>query len=290
MSKRDTPISDQAAYWRWVAACRAMAVPAGFTFRLLQASGRAARGFTLLELLVCVALIGVLCVLALTGVARSHQAAMVAPCLSNLRQLQVAWQMYADDFSGAAIPNGARRTSNAYRGYPDTWAGENNAAADLDDSLLAKGLFVRLGLIRGAGTFRCPADRATVTNGLLRTRSYSMDAYFAGRTNNVGIPIYRLHEVANPSLSFVLGDELEETIDDGHFFMPKSPTNHWVNMPADRHNRGAVFSFADGHAEHWRWQWRKRFVNGDGEYWMAPANEEDRRDLLRLQAALPDKL
>ena len=25
-------------------------------------------------------------------------------------------------------------------------------------------------------------------------------------------------------------------------------------MPADRHNRGACFSFADGHAERWRWR------------------------------------
>jgi prepilin-type processing-associated H-X9-DG protein len=32
----------------------------------------------------------------------------------------------------------------------------------------------------------------------------------------------------------------------------------WWDMPADRHSRGANFSFADGHVEHWKWKAPKR--------------------------------
>ena len=34
-----------------------------------------------------------------------------------------------------------------------------------------------------------------------------------------------------------------------------------VNTPADRHWSGATLSFADGHVELWRWQWRATVFN-----------------------------
>ena len=33
----------------------------------------------------------------------------------------------------------------------------------------------------------------------------------------------------------------------------------WWDMPANRHSQGANSSFADGHAEHWRWAVPKVF-------------------------------
>jgi hypothetical protein len=43
-------------------------------------------------------------------------------------------------------------------------------------------------------------------------------------------------------------------------------------------------SFADGHVELWRWEWRKRFAMRV-QYWFPAENEADLRDLRRLQGA-----
>lgn len=58
------------------------------------------------------------------------------------------------------------------------------------------------------------------------------------------------------SAKIVFCDEAEATLDDGDFalYPLESPMiNTWWNMPGNRHNRGTVWSFADGHCEYWKW-------------------------------------
>ncbi len=55
------------------------------------------------------------------------------------------------------------------------------------------------------------------------------------------------------SRAIVFLDEKDDSIDDGVMWAIKFSPNCWPNIPASWHNLGEVLSFADGHAEHWRW-------------------------------------
>lgn len=57
------------------------------------------RGFTLIELLVVIAIIAILAAILFPVFARAREKARQSSCLSNLKQIALAVQMYADDWS-----------------------------------------------------------------------------------------------------------------------------------------------------------------------------------------------
>jgi len=61
---------------------------------------RPSLGFTLVELLVVITSIAILATLLLPALNRARDEAQSMVCLNNLKQLQLAWQTYADDNNG----------------------------------------------------------------------------------------------------------------------------------------------------------------------------------------------
>lgn len=62
------------------------------------------RGFTLIELLVVIAIIAILAAILFPVFARAREKARQASCLSNLKQLAIAAQMYSQDYDEMIMP------------------------------------------------------------------------------------------------------------------------------------------------------------------------------------------
>jgi prepilin-type processing-associated H-X9-DG protein/prepilin-type N-terminal cleavage/methylation domain-containing protein len=260
---------------------------------------RAGFAFTLVELLVVIAIIAVLAALLLPALSRSKERALTIGCLNHLRQLTLCWAMYAHDHNDVMPPNNSVYDIGTGQPIPgvdlnETWC-PGNARADTNTSSIEKGYLFTYN--RNAAIYRCPADRAPVepspgvTLPIPRTRSYNMSQSInglGGPTSGLWwVPSYqRLTQIRNPRPEqlFVFIDVHEGGILDALFGIPLPGSGYesmWFDLPANRHSQGANLSFADGHAEHWKWREPKIFRQLGQR--VSPGEEPDFR---RLQSAI----
>jgi prepilin-type N-terminal cleavage/methylation domain-containing protein/prepilin-type processing-associated H-X9-DG protein len=229
--------------------------------------------FTLVELLVVIAVIAILAGLLVPAISRGKEEGRKAACINNFRQLHLAWQFYVDDNNGQMPFNdgtgpftGTIGGANWVGGWlcprfqPDiTWRDNTNII------LLLKTEGGIGQYLNDSKIFKCPSDRSVADiKGVLypRVRSVAMNWYM-GMTYSLhpdGDPTswhYQTvdHVLAHPprETGSVFIDTHEDSIGPNLFQITPPFGEAWSHFPASRHNGGATISFTDGHVICRRW-------------------------------------
>ena len=246
-------------------------------------------GFTLVELLVVIAVIALLMAILGPALSAAKKIATGAVCLSNQRNLLTGWILYSEDHDGRLIGNLACYDS-AFDLTPWVFRPKNSAGEDLPSHPASPAITdedrfrgIRRGAlwryIRNVDVYHCPGDDRRSTRRPPRDcfRSYSISYAFGHRSGHISRSGYhyvtRMQDIRSAPQYFVFVEEEGSGAtygeNDGGWRLPVgkvrlpsgivetriSDPNSWMfcDPLASYHNKSSTFGFADGHAERHTW-------------------------------------
>jgi prepilin-type N-terminal cleavage/methylation domain-containing protein len=236
-------------------------------------------GFTLVELLVVIAVIAVLLAILIPATRAARAQGQRVVCLSNLRQLTSAWIQYADDHDGKLVYGSAYGVtimgSLGRLRRLEGWAGSafgypKSRAALLNNP--TKGALWRY--VQDVDVYRCPRGRAShaiTYSTVVSANSIDVNGTYlpdrAGdevvrpgrRVGDTVLKLTRITDIVSPAASArAVFIDLGQTPAGNDFLVYYlAPKWSWVSAPPIHHADGTTLSMADGHAESWKWKGRE---------------------------------
>lgn len=255
-------------------------------------------GFTLIELLVVIAIIAILMAILIPALNRAREQGKRAACLSNVKQLGLAWVLYADD-NDNKIVNGCTGVAGQGNVPIDEdgwvhWAGYTDETSEAEQIKAVKdgALFP---YVNNERLYKCP----TGLRGEIRTYAIvdSMNGWPSGPN------VKNRMDIRRPGKRLVFLDEGWVTF--ASWSVPYDREAWWggpvtspgilaadnrhKDPPPVRHGNGTNFSFADGHSEYWKWKDPRTISYGKLEVGSGPS-QPGNPDLHGVQKAMWGKL
>ncbi|MBN2133370.1 MAG: prepilin-type N-terminal cleavage/methylation domain-containing protein [Sedimentisphaerales bacterium] len=213
------------------------------------------RAFTLIELLVVVAVIAILMAILMPAMQRAREQGKRAVCLSNVKQFGLSWVMYADEndqklVNSCTVPgtegHPPDRLEPCWLYFQTSWDTDRCIQGILDGAMWP--------YVEQLKIYKCP----TGIRGEVNT--YMITDAMNGAETPLGMPVdqappgvyvKRRTEIKRPGDRMVFVDEGKTSPQSWTIWYTRAS---WWDMPPVRHGDGTNFSFADGHAEYWKWQ------------------------------------
>jgi len=198
-------------------------------------------GFTLIELLVVIAIIAILAAILFPVFAKARERAQLSTCISNTKQLGLAFMLYLDD-SNQRLP---WWQDNTNPGAPWNAAPISNGGTTWDVYLMK--------YVKSMDVYTCPSNNKAKR----KTQGFTVRSY-AMPQNVSNLLITKIKSPAKTVLLFEKGAQLMGVGSDAtgeHFAQTtgaQAPPLQYPNNPERWdlwHQKGKVFTFTDGHSK-----------------------------------------